>query len=45
MFVLGRVAIASLLGCIISCTQNPPAAKGRGSMTSSEYAYDKTVHV
>ncbi|OXA59612.1 HEAT repeat-containing protein 5B isoform X2 [Folsomia candida] len=31
----GRVAIASLLGCIISCTQNPPAAKGRGSMTST----------
>ncbi len=33
----GRVAIASLLGCIISCTQNPPTSKGRGAMTPSNY--------
>jgi hypothetical protein len=32
----GRIAIASLLGWIISYTQHPPVPKGRGPMTLSK---------
>lgn len=33
----GRVAVASLLGCVICYTQNPPVPKGRGSMPSNVF--------